>query len=121
MKRAKLLFTGVAAVVLLALAIPSTAAESGKERERTINGEAKCAKCALKESDKCQTVIETKNRAGDAVKYYVVNNDIAKKFHDEICENPKKVKAVGTVKTVDGKRELTVTKIDVVKDKEAAK
>ncbi len=121
MKRARLLFTAIAGLVLLALVTPSFAADSGKERERTIKGEAKCAKCALKESDKCQTVIETKSRSGEAVKYYVVNNDVAKKFHDTICEEPKKVTAKGTVKTVDGKRELTLTKIEVAKEKGEAK
>ena len=115
MKNARLLLTGIAGLVLLALATPTFAADSGG-KERTITGEAKCAKCALKESDKCQTVIETKTEAGRTVKFYVVDNDIAKKFHEQICEAPKKVTAVGTVKRVDGKRELTLTKIELAKD-----
>lgn len=116
MNKARLLLTGIVGLVLLALATPTKAADSEKGRERTINGEAMCAKCALKESDKCQTVIETKTAAGRKVKYYVVDNELAKKFHDQICENPKKVTAVGTVKRVDGKRELTLTKIELAKD-----
>lgn len=121
MKQTKLLLTSIAGLVLLALATPTYAADQGSEQERTIHGEAKCAKCTLKESDKCQTVIEAKNNSGQMVKYYVMNNDVAKKFHEQICENPKKVTAVGTVKRVDGKRELTLTKIEPAKEKEKEK
>ena len=122
MKKRTFLLSIVAGMALFAMVAPSFAADSGKEeRERTITGEAKCAKCTLKESDKCQTVIETKSASGRVVKYYVVGNDLAKKFHDNICESPKKVTAVGTVKRVDGKRELTVTKIELAKDKEGEK
>ena len=55
MKRSIVVFTGIAGL-LLALASPTFAAEEGKEV--TIKGDAKCAKCALKETDKCQTVIQ---------------------------------------------------------------
>jgi hypothetical protein len=41
---------------------------------------------------------------------------MAKEFHKNICKENKKVTATGTVKTVDGKREITVTKIEVVKE-----
>lgn len=114
MKKASLLLAGVASLLLLSLATPSFAAEKGKEK--TIVGEAKCAKCALHETDKCQTVIETEGKkGGKPVLYYLVNNDKAKEFHENICKGPEKVKAVGTVKKVDGKNELEVTKIEVVK------
>jgi Family of unknown function (DUF6370) len=116
MKKASVLFSAVAGLVLLAAATPSFAADSGSETERTIKGEAKCAKCLLKESDKCQTVIEAKGNNGRTVKYYVTDNEVAKKFHDEVCQEAKKVTAVGTVKRVDGKRELTLTKIELAKD-----
>jgi len=126
MKRLALLLTGIAGLTLLAVATPTRAAENdqgagtenkGKEgREMTITGEAKCAKCALKESDKCQTVIEAEGRNGRTVKYYLVDNDVAKKFHQEVCKEPKKVTAKGTVKrNADGKRELTVQTIELAK------
>ena len=41
---------------------------------------------------------------------------MAKEFHKNICKENKKVTATGTVKNVDGKREITVTKIEVVKE-----
>lgn len=93
---------------MLCFTTSSSALAEGKEV--TIKGEAKCAKCSLHESDKCQTVIETKKR-GKVVTYYVAQNDIAKGFHKEVCQEPKKVKATGTVEEVDGKKQLTLTKI----------
>jgi len=92
----------------LALATPALA------KEVTITGEAKCAKCALKESDKCQNVIQVEKKH-KTVTYYLVQNDVSKKFHEEICKQAKKVTATGTVKTVDGKKELTPTKIELAK------
>jgi RecG-like helicase len=123
MKNAKLILTGIAGLVILALATPTFAADEkdagkGKEgRERTITGEGKCAKCALKEGDKCQNVIEVEGKNGKkAVKFYLVDNEMAKDFHKNVCKENKKVTATGTVKKVDGKNEMTVTKIEVVKE-----
>ena len=94
------------------MAIPAFAAE--KEKEKTIKGEAKCAKCALKEAgvDKCQNVITTEEH-GKKVTYYLAKNDISDKFHKNVCQEAKKVTATGKVKEVDGKKVLTVSKIDL--------
>ena len=108
MKKLSTLVAGIAGLVLLALATPAFAAE------HTITGEAKCAKCSMHESDKCQTVIQAEHR-GKMVTYYLADNDVAKNFHDQICKEPKKVKATGTIKTVDGKQEMTVSKIEEAK------
>ena len=114
MKKVSLLFTAVAALALLALATPTFAAESGKEH--SVTGEAKCAKCALHQADKCQTVIQAEGKNGKMVTYYLTDNDVAKNFHDEICKEPKKVTAMGTVKKGEGgKMELTASKIEVAK------
>ena len=114
MKKVSKLLTGiVAGLVLAALTTSAFAAEKGKEK--TITGEAKCAKCALKETSKCQTVIQTEGKDGKKVTYYLANNDVAKAFHDKVCSEPKKVTATGTIKKVDGKEEIEVTKIDLTK------
>jgi hypothetical protein len=110
MKRNIAVITGFAGL-LLALAIPSFADENGKEV--TITGEGKCAKCILKETDKCQNAIQT-TEDGKKVTYYLTDNDVSKNFHEDLCKEAKKVTATGTVKEVDGKKELTITKIDVV-------
>ena len=120
MKKATLFLTGIAAFAILALATPSFGAEpekGGKEgKERTIKGDCKCAKCDLKETEKCQNVIEVESRKGGKVKYYLVDNDVSKDFHKNVCKETKKVTATGTSKTVDGKREFTATKIEVTKE-----
>ena len=72
-----------------------------------MTGDGKCAKCALKETKECQNTVQVKD--GDkTVTYYLVQNDISKGFHENICKGPKKVKATGTVKEVDGKMQLTL-------------
>jgi len=82
---------------------------------KTLTGEGKCAKCALKETKECQNTVTVKD--GDkSVTYYLVHNDVSKEFHENICKGMKKVKATGTVKEVDGKMQLTPTKIELVKD-----
>jgi hypothetical protein len=109
MKRMSILLTGTAALLLLAFATPTFAADASKQK--TITGEAKCAKCMLKETDKCQTVIQAENKKGKTVNYYLVSNDVSKAFHQNVCTEAKKVKATGTIKKVDGKNEFTVSKI----------
>ena len=103
---------GLAALCLLATSSPSFAAEDKKEV--TVTGEGKCAKCALKEADSCQNVIESKE-GGKTVKYYLAKNDVSKEFHDNICKESKKVTATGTVKEEDGKKVLTASKIELAK------
>ena len=118
MKRSIVVFTGIAGL-LLALASPTFAAEEGKEKgkEVTITGEGKCGKCSLKETEKCQNVIEAKEN-GKTVKYYLADNKVSKDFHKNLCKETAKVKATGTVKEVDGKKELTAKKIELAEKKE---
>jgi hypothetical protein len=112
MKKLSVLITGIAGLVLLALVTPSFAADGDKV---TLSGEGKCAKCALKETDKCQNVIEV-TKGDKKTKYYLTQNDISKNFHGDLCHGPQKVTATGTVKTVDGKKEFTVSKIELAKE-----
>ena len=93
---------------LLGLATPALA------KEVTVTGEGKCAKCALHETDKCQNVVQVAKKH-KTVTYYLVQNDVSKKFHEDLCKEAKKVTVTGTVKTVDGKKELTATKIELAK------
>jgi hypothetical protein len=99
---------GVAGTLLLAFTTSSSVLAAGKEV--TVKGEAKCAKCSLHESDKCQTVIQTKED-GKMVTYWVTPNEVAKDFHKEVCSDSKKVKATGKVEQVDGKKKITLAKI----------
>jgi len=94
------------ALVVAGLAIASAARAYADDK--TITGQGMCSKGH-------QTVI--KAQEGDkAVTYHLANNDVSKSFHDKICQKPAQVKATGEVKEVDGKMELTATKIELVKD-----
>jgi hypothetical protein len=113
MKKVNLLLAGLVGALLIAVAAPAVAADAGKEK--TITGEAKCGKCALKETEKCQTVIQTKDTSGKTVTYYLTDNATAKDFHKNVCSETKKVTATGTEKKVEGKTQFTASKIDIVK------
>lgn len=84
------------------------------DKEKTVTGEGQCAKCSLKKADACQNVIVAKE-GGKEVTYYLVQNDVSKKFHKNVCQAKHEVKAKGSVKEVNGKLELTVSEIDLVK------
>jgi spermidine/putrescine-binding protein len=115
MKKISILVAVAAGFMLLAVAAPTFAAEQGKGKEITVKGDAKCAKCMLKESDKCQTVIQTEGKNGKQVTYYLADNSVAKDFHENVCKGSKKVTAIGTVKKVNGKQEFAATKIELAK------
>lgn len=80
----------------------------------TIKGEGKCGKCELKETDKCQNVVEVE-KDGKKVKYFFTDNQISKDFHKNLCKGTAKVKATGEAKKVDGKMQFTATKIELDK------
>jgi len=104
----KSLFMALSAAGLLLLTGTSNTWAEGKTV--TVSGEGKCAKCSLKETDSCQNVIQTKED-GKTVTYYLTKNDVADKFHKNVCKGTKQVTAKGTVKEVNGKKELTATEI----------
>jgi hypothetical protein len=115
MKILSVLLAGIVGAVILSLATPSFAAEKAA-KERTLNGQAMCAMCLLKETSKCQTVIQVEAKNGKKINYYLADNDVAKNFHENVCKEAKKVTVTGTVKKLaDGKMELTASKIEVVK------
>lgn len=77
---------------------------------KTIVGEALCAKCELKETEKCQTAIREK--VGDVKTiYYATDNQVARKFHSKVCKDAVKVTAVGTVRERDGQQQITLKDI----------
>ena len=93
----------LSAVTLLAALSMTAFAET-----ETIKGEAVCTKCELHQTDKCSTAI----RMPDGTVYTAANNKVAKDFHSTICKAPAKVVATGDVKDKDGKKTITLTKIE---------
>ena len=85
-----------------------------KDKEVSIKGEAKCAACMLHEGGDCKTVIQTTHH-GKTTTYYLVDNDVSKAFHEDVCHAAKQVVAKGTVTEVNGKQKLTLTKIELAK------
>ena len=99
----------------VALALVLAVVSMARAEETTLSGTLMCAKCALKEGDKCQNVIQAKE-GGKTVTYYLTKNDVSNDFHSNICKEAKKVTATGTVKEVDGKKQLTASKIELAKE-----
>jgi len=112
MKKNLFIKAGLTGLLTLAMAFPVLADD--KDKEITITGEAKCGKCALKETEKCQNVIQVE-KEGKKTTYYIVHDDVAKAFHKNVCTETKKATATGTSKKVDGKLQFTAKKIELVK------
>ena len=85
--------------------------------EKTITGQATCAKCALKESKSCQNVV-TVTEDGKKVNYYMKKNKVADDNHAKagFCKSEKKVKVTGDVTEKDGKKFIDAKKIEVVEE-----
>jgi len=96
-------------ITVAVLALGLTAARAA-DKEVTLTGEGKCAKCALKKTDTCQNVVEVKD--GDKTKTYYLTGDVSKAFHKNLCSETAKVKVTGAASDKDGKLELAVTKIE---------
>jgi len=79
--------------------------------QKELDGKAMCAKCELKKSDKCHTVIEVKDGATTKI-YWTKDNEVAKKFHKEVCSKPVAVTAKGKVEEKDGKLYVELAKIE---------
>jgi hypothetical protein len=79
-----------------------------------LKGEATCAKCTLKTASACQFAI-TIEKDGKKETILAENNDVAKAFHKNICTSTEKVVAEGTIAEKDGKKVLTLTKVELAK------
>jgi hypothetical protein len=106
------LLTLVACGVLFAGVTALHAADEGKKV--SIEGDAVCAKCALKEAKECQNAV-TVTKDGKKTTYYLEKNEFFKDAHQGlgICQakkdSPVKVKVTGTVVEKEGKKLLTPT------------
>ncbi|HEX4123374.1 MAG TPA: hypothetical protein VHY37_01505 [Tepidisphaeraceae bacterium] len=99
------------AVAALLATVVSVRADDAAQAT-TLKGTMVCAKCFLHLTDTCQNVLQVKD--GDkTVNYWLVDNDVSKDFHKNVCHAPKKDVAVtGAVEEKDGKEWITATKIE---------
>jgi hypothetical protein len=94
----------LALAAFLALAVAVKAAD----KEVTLEGTITCSKCDLKlDTDKCHTVIKAK----DGTVYYF-DDKSGKDNHKKICTSPMDGKVTGTVAEKDGKKIVTVSKVE---------
>ena len=78
----------------------------------TLTGKLECTKCTLHETAECSNALAVKDGTKEVV-YYLVDNDLSKADHKDVCMAPKdKVTVTGTVAEKDGKKWLTATKIE---------
>jgi len=94
--------------LLLAVAF---SAQAQKEETKTLKGTICCAKCELKlpGQDSCATVIKVGTGAKAEIYYFDTASD--KKYHPNICTEPKEGTVKGTVSTKDGKKMIKVTDV----------
>src|SRR5437762_1345281 len=82
MKIALSLLAGLAIVFALTLTV---AAADKEKKEVTITGTITCAKCDLKETEKCATVIKGKAKDSDKEAIYYFDEKNGKANHKAIC------------------------------------
>ena len=98
---------GLALVFAVVLVVRAEDKAGGKEK--TLKGTITCAKCDLKETDKCQTVIKVKQGGKDVVYYFDPAGH--KKHHGKICNTPMEGTVTGTVGTQGDKKVITVKSV----------
>lgn len=86
-------------------------AEKPAAEEVTLKGTATCAKCALKQTEKCQNALKVKDGEKD-VWYLIADNAVSKKYHGKVCKGEAEATVKGTVAEVDGKRVITASSIE---------
>jgi len=97
------------AVCLVGLATVARA----DDKEVTLKGDITCAKCYLKLADKCATVIKVKESGKDVVYYF--DEAGHKKYHSKVCTESKEGSVTGKVSEKDGKKIITVSKVEYKK------
>jgi hypothetical protein len=98
------------ALALAALVTTAQARPDKKGDEKTLTGTITCAKCDLGVEKKCATVIKVNEGGKDVVYYFDQKGDKAN--HAKICKKPTEGTVTGTVSEKDGKKVITVSKVE---------
>lgn len=97
----------LAGFALLALTLSLlTSAQAGGAKDAVLKGKVTCAKCDLGTESACATVIVTKIDGKDTTIYF--DKASHKKWHSNICSDPKNGTVTGTVKTEGDKKVVAV-------------
>jgi hypothetical protein len=112
MKKLTLLLILVAGLLV---AVFTGCTTSHPSSQVTMTGTMVCAKCKLHVATSCQNVLQVTEN-GTTNNYFLVQNDVSKDFHNNICMNDGEAATViGTVEEKDGQEQLTATKIVAAK------
>ncbi|HEX4590824.1 MAG TPA: DUF6370 family protein [Gemmataceae bacterium] len=106
-------FAKMFAVALALVAVIATAQARPEKDEKTLKGTVTCAKCDLGVESKCATVVKVKEGDKDVVYYFDAAGH--KKYHGKVCQKPTEGTVTGTVSEKDGKKLVTVSKLDLQK------
>ena len=103
------------AATMLGLILVSQSIQADDKKEVTLKGTILCAKCALKETKKCQNAIQVKD--GDkTVTYYLDDKGMKEGYHESVCGGEKKEGTVtGAVSVKDGKQIIKPSKVEYAK------
>jgi len=104
--------TILSSILVLALSAIASAASGGKEI--TLTGKMCCAKCCLKTADECQNVLSVE-KDGKKTTYHLVQNEISKGFHSNVCKAPQNATVTAKCEKVGDKLQLTASKIELAK------
>jgi len=96
-------------VVGLAVVLVVSARISGADKEVTLKGTILCAKCELKETEKCTNAIRVKED-GKEVVYYFDDKGNKESYHKKICQKTAEGSVTGTVSEKDGKKYIKPAK-----------
>jgi hypothetical protein len=81
-------------------------------KEQTLTGKAMCAKCELKQADKCTNALQVAGKDGKTTTYVLADNKVSKDFHGKVCKGILEgVTVTGSVSEADGKKTITASKI----------
>jgi hypothetical protein len=109
--KTKSIISLVILLVAVGLAYGQRLENAGEKKE--LEGMGLCVKCSLKESDTCQTALQVEED-GRKVTYYFAPNNVSKLFHEAICKAPHKIKVLGRTRDVNGKKELTAARVELI-------
>ena len=84
------------------------------KKDTTLQGAVCCAKCELKKADSCNAVVVVV-KDGDKEEIYYFDAESQEKHGKECCKEKKMAKVTGTTSEKDGKKWITVTKVEYEK------
>jgi hypothetical protein len=106
----RLLLSAALGLLILSVGLVSLRAQDkSRPEDKTLKGTITCAKCDLKQADKCQTVIKVKEDGKDVVYYFDPAGH--KKYHGKICTSPTEGEVTGTVSKKGEKHTVKVSSV----------